>query len=109
MQAGRLRHFITIQALVSEQDAVTGEITPTWVAFANVWADVRPASAREFLEAGIQQAKVMTAVKIRYVSGVKQSMRILHGDQVFNIEGILRDPKSGREWLTLPCSDVTQG
>lgn len=109
MEAGRLRHSILIQELVPDQDDTSGNVTNTWTTFATVWADVRPASIREFVAAGIQQAKVTTAVKIRYLPGVVQSMRILHGDQVFNVEGVLPDPKTGREWLTLPCSEVVDG
>lgn len=110
MRAGVLRHFVTIEELVPVQDAGTGVITEDWVVFqANVPAEVHPSSVREFVAADAEQSKATGWVRIRYVAGVKQSMRILHGDQVFNILGVLPDPKSGREYLTLPVSEVQSG
>ena len=109
MQAGRLRHRVEIQSLVPVQDATTGVVTETWETFATVWADVRPASVREFIAAGIAESKVTGKVMIRYRPDVKPSMRIVHGAQVLNIEGVLPDPESGVEWLTLPVSEVQSG
>jgi SPP1 family predicted phage head-tail adaptor len=70
---------------------------------------VRPASVREFVAAGSEQTKVTTSVKIRYIAGIVPSMRIRHGDRLYAIEGVLPDPVSGREYLTLPCSEVIDG
>lgn len=105
-----LRHRVQIQALVPVQDtAGTGEITDTWTLFADVWANVRPASVREFIAAGISASKVTAAVTVRYLAGVKASMRIVHGDRTYNIEGVLPDPHSGIEFLTLPVSEIVEG
>lgn len=109
MQAGKLRHEVEIQSLVPVQDGTTGEITDTWQTFATVPADVRPASVREFVAAGIHESAVTAEIQIRFLPGVKASMRVVHGAQVFQIEGALPDPKSGAEWLTLPCSEVQSG
>jgi SPP1 family predicted phage head-tail adaptor len=109
MQAGKLRHEVEIQSLVPVQDGTTGEITETWETFAVVWGEVRPASVREFIAAGISESTVTAQVTIRYRPDIKASMRVLHGAQVFNIEGALPDPKSGVEYLTLPCSEVQSG
>lgn len=110
MQAGRLRHRVTIESLVPVKDGTTGVITDTWEEFAaNVPAEVKPLSVREFISGAANQSKVTTMVVIRYMAGIKPSMRLLHGDHVFNIEGHLPDPKSGTEYLTLPCSEVQSG
>ncbi len=109
MRSGKLRHEVTIQSLVPVQDGTTGEIADTWTLFATVRAEVRPASVREFIAAGAEQSKVTAAVTIRYLAGIKPSMRILHGDRVYNIENALPDFKSGREYITLPCSDIIEG
>jgi hypothetical protein len=34
---------------------------------------------------------------------------VVDGEHRYNIEGVLPDPKSGREYLTLPCSEVISG
>lgn len=109
MDAGKLRHRVTIQTRGQTQDETTGVISDSYTTFATVWAEVRPASVREFIAAGIEGSKVTVAVKIRYLAGVKTSMQIIHGDNTYNIEGVLPDPDSGIEWLTLPCSEVTGG
>jgi SPP1 family predicted phage head-tail adaptor len=109
LPAGSLNHRIEIHALTSVQDGTTGNITESWSLFAEAWANVRPAYAREIAAAGGEQSKVGTAVTIRYIAGIKQSMRIRHGERLLNIVGPQEDPKSGREYLTLSCSEVIDG
>jgi len=109
LAAGRLNHRIEIHALTSVQDATTGNITEGWSLFVDAWANVRPASVREFIAAGSEQSKITVAVQIRHVAGIKPSMRIRHGEKLYNIEGVLEDMHSGREWITLPCSEVIEG
>ena len=109
MRAGALSHQVQIQSLVSVQDPNTGIITNAWTTFATVWAEVRPLSSREFIAAAASQSKVSATMKIRYLAGIKPSMRVLDGANVYNVEGVLPDPQSGREWITLPCSEVLSG
>jgi SPP1 family predicted phage head-tail adaptor len=109
MRAGDLRHQVILQSLVPVQNETTGIITDTWVTFATGWAEFHPASVREFVAAGIVQSKIMGAFVIRYRAGVKASMRILHGAGIYNVEGVLADPKRGTEYLTLPVSEVLNG
>jgi SPP1 family predicted phage head-tail adaptor len=108
MRAGLLRHRVTIQSFELVQDPDTGNIDKTPVAFAtDIPADIRPASAREFIEAGINQAQVLTVVTIRYLADIKPAMQIVFGERLFNIEGVLPDPKFA-EYVRLPCSEIVQ-
>ena len=110
MQAGALRHRITIQSMAETMDQNTGIITTAWAPFAtDVPADVHPLSAREFVAAAASQSKVTATIKIRYLAGLKASMRAVQGEKTWNIEGVLPDPKSGKEYLTLPVSEVSGG
>ena len=109
MRAGELRHRVVIQSMAETQDPNTGIITSGWATFATVWAEVRPLSAREFVAAAAAQSKVTAMIKIPYLAGVKPSMRIVDGAGVYNVEGVLPDPKSGIEYLTLPASQVISG
>ncbi len=106
LPAGALRHRIEIHELVNVKDEDTGISTATWPLFVDAWAEVRPSTATEFLAAGGEQTKVQFTVIIRYVAGIKRSMRIRHGERLYNIEGVLPDSDSGREFLRLPCSEV---
>lgn len=106
LRAGTLNHRIELHEIVSTKDETTGVVTEDWTLFAEVWANVRPASVREFIAAGAQGSNVTVQAQIRYVPGVKPSMRIRHGERIYQVEGVLPDPNSGKEWMTLPCSEI---
>lgn len=104
IEAGKLRHRITIQAPGMTQDPVTGEMLAGWTDFASVWAEITDLSVKEYLAAQSAQSEVSTRVRIRFREGVNATMRIIHRGDIYNIHGVQRDPDSGIEWLTLPCS-----
>lgn len=105
MQAGKLSHQVTIQEPVNDQNPDTGAVNKTWRDIATVWAEVSPLSAREFIAAQASQGEITTRITIRFRTGITRKNRILFREEVYNIEGVLPDPKSGREYLTLPCSE----
>ena len=109
MQAGRLRHRVTIQNRVETQGPTTGAIAVSWADVATVWAAVEPLSAREFIAAQATESQVSARITIRYRAGITPKMRVAHGDTLYDIAGVLSDPKSGREYLTLPVSEVLGG
>lgn len=104
MRAGKLRHRVTLQARSMTQDPNTGAMVEGWADTDTVWASVEPLSVREFIAAQSSQSEVSARIVIRYRSGIDATMRILHRDKIYNIEGVLADPKTGLEYLTLPCS-----
>lgn len=105
MRAGDLRHRITIQRPEYTQDPVTGEVTASWVEVAKTWASIESLSARDFIAAAANQSKVSARIVIRYRTCIDSTMRILHREKIYNIEGVLADKVSGLEYLTLPCSE----
>ena len=111
MEAGKLRHRINIEAQQLDQDEITGEVTSNWVRkFSSVPAAIEPASVREFLAAQQAQSEISTRIVIRYREGILPTMRVRHGKRVYAILGVLPDPVSGREYITLACnSGVTDG
>lgn len=107
MRAGILRHRITFQHPAKVQDPASGEMVDGWIdapGAIGVPAAIEPLSAREFIAAQASQSEVTARITIRYRPGISAAMRILHGDQIYNIHGVLPDPRSGREYLTLPVS-----
>ncbi len=108
--AGRLRHRVWIQNRVETQDQSTGEIKYTWqsITTKQIAAEVAPLSAKEFLASAALQSEIIARITIRWRADVTAKMRVLHTvrgvDRYYNIEGVLADPKSGLEWMTLPCS-----
>lgn len=104
IQAGKLRHRVSLQERQTTRDPVTGDVLSSWVEIAKPWASVEPLSARDFIAAGVNQSQVVARIVIRYREPVTADMRIVHRGKVYNIEGVLPDKDSGREYLTLPCS-----
>lgn len=103
--AGRLRHRVLIQSPVTSQNPGTGAPTTSWIDLATVWAEVVPSSVKEFVAAQAIDSEVTTRITIRRRIGVTAKCRIIHRDQIFNIHGVLADPVSGLEYMTLPCSE----
>lgn len=104
--AYRLRHRIRIERPGYTQDPVTGEMTQGWELVADkVPAAIEPLSAREFIAAQAVQSAVTARIVIRRRDGVDATMRIIHRGKIYNIHGVLPDPKSGLEYVTLPCSE----
>ena len=106
MQAGRLRHRVTLQRKQQTQNPQTGALLTTWVTEATVPAAVEPLSAREFIAAQAVQSNVSVRITMRYRPGITSAMRLLHDGKVYNITGVLADKDSGREYLTLPCAEL---
>lgn len=73
MQAGKLRHRVTLQEPVKEQNPTTGAVINTWRDVATIWAEVYPLSAREFIAAQASQGEITTRITIRYRAGVTRS------------------------------------
>lgn len=116
MQPGRLRHRIDLQTPVDQQDSF-GEPITTWQDFvANVPAAIEPLAGREFYAAQQEQSDVTTRIRIRWRQGVTELMRAVHTfvidpdtspptfqSDVYDIEAVLPDQRSGRRELVLMC------
>lgn len=103
LNAGDLRHRLEIQRMQSIVDSDGQVIGEDWTVVAKVWGKVEPLSARELLEAQAIQSQVSARITIR-ARAITHSDRIVHRGTVYNVAGIVHDPNSGLEWLTLPVS-----
>lgn len=108
MQAGKLRHRIALQRPALTQDPQTGEMVKHWHTVDNVWAEVVPLSAREFLAARATQSETVARVVVRYRADVDSRMRLIHRGEVYAIDGVLADKGSGIQYLTLMVSKGVQ-
>jgi len=104
MNAGKLRHRVTIQQLVATDDGYGG-ITETWQDVATVWAAVEPLRGTERYRAQQVQAELSHKVTIRYRPGIKPDMRLKYGDRILEIEAVI-DVEERHRWLELLCSEV---
>lgn len=105
---GQLRHRVAIQQkVVTGQDPDTGAQIYDWATVAGweaVPAQIVPMSVNEYVAGQQIQSKVTGRIMMRYRAGLMASMRIVHKSTVYNIEGLLPDPDSGIEWITIPVS-----
>lgn len=104
MQAGNLNRRVVIQQKAVTQDPY-GEEVITWNTWKSVWANVRPMSGYQYMQAQAQtvEAKVMTEIRIRYLDGIdNETMRVMHGAEVYEIEAILHVQERRRE-MRLMC------
>lgn len=109
LEAGRLRHRVSIQRVSYVQDATTGAMVETWAEIAKVWAAVEPLSAREFVQSAAGQSEVTARITIR-TRDILATDRIIHRGIVYNIRGVLADKDSGLEYITLPVgTGVNEG
>lgn len=101
--AGKLNHRISLESLETSQDSA-GDTVEDWIPQGDVWAEVVPVSAKEFVSAAAMQSKVVARITIRYREDVQANWRIQFRNRYYNIEGVLPDVVSGLEYLTLPVS-----
>lgn len=105
MKAGSLRHRVDLQHFATTVNPVTGDRTKAWATVAAALpAGIEPLSGKEFLAAAASQSQVSSRITIRYRPGVTAAHRLKQGDVIYNIEAVLPDNKTGREHLTLMCS-----
>lgn len=106
MRAGDLRHRVQFQKLVPGVDPETQEpIAGEWVDVAKVYASIEPLSGREFIAAQAVQSEVVGRIVIRRRTDIKAQMRGVFRGRIYNIQGVLPDPKSGLDYLALPYSE----
>ena len=85
---GRLRERVTIQQATERRNAM-GETVQTWEPFAERYASVEGLSSREVLLQGQQQTEVSHRVRMRYVTDMTSTMRILWRGRVLEIASLL--------------------
>lgn len=104
MNAGTLRHRVTIQRKTVTRDSYGGE-TVTWTDVATVWAMVKPIGGREYYGAGQTLAESTYTVTMRYRADVIPAWRLEYGTRVFDVQAVVPDEKNSM--LTIGCREVT--
>jgi len=105
MRAGNLRHRVIIQHLVETLDEYKTP-TITWQDYATVWASVEPIRGREYIELQNTNSELTVRIRIRYLPGVTNDMRVLYGSRVFNIQSVIDINERHRE-MELMCIENT--
>ena len=105
MEAGKLRHYVTIQRVTVTPDS-HGDGVKTWADLANAWASIEPLSGREFLQASQVMSDVTVRIKMRGRSDISLTPkdRVVYGARTFDIRHIVDWQGKGVEWH-LMCTE----
>jgi len=89
MNIGRLRHLVSLQEYKTIGRNELNQPIMGWGEFATVWASVEPISGREFWAGHQVQAEVTHRIRMRYLPGVRPTMKVFFGEREFEIESII--------------------
>jgi SPP1 family predicted phage head-tail adaptor len=96
---GKLRERVTIQQATERRNSL-GETTLEWATFAERWASVEGVSSREALGSGQLEVSITHRVRLRYVSGLTQQMRLQWRGRTLEIVSLLEhDNRSEHELI----------
>ena len=101
---GRLRERVTIQQAAESRNAL-GETVQSWGTFAERWASVEGVTAREALAAGQLEVSITHRVRLRYVAGLTQQMRLIWRGRTLEIVSLLEH--NNRSEHELVCQETT--
>jgi SPP1 family predicted phage head-tail adaptor len=108
MNFGRFRHRITIQSVSLVKDGF-GDVTENWADFATVWAAVDPIAGAEWFDGKTSGATTTTRFRIRYLSGLLPTMRIVFNGRYFNFDGPPQNIRERNEEIVIMATEVLAG
>jgi SPP1 family predicted phage head-tail adaptor len=97
-----VRVRVTIQRPVEGSADALGGKPVTWSSVVTVSATILPENGREFYRAQQVIAELTHVVKIRYRSGIDQTLRLKLGKRILKIASVVNVDEAGRE-LMLHC------
>jgi SPP1 family predicted phage head-tail adaptor len=106
MEAGKLRHRITIEVATNTRTAA-GSTTQSWATHATVWARILNFGGTERVTANQVESRVTHKVQIRNLSTVTTGMRVNDTDKsrILNILAIEGD-ETNEQYTWLHCARV---
>jgi SPP1 family predicted phage head-tail adaptor len=85
---GKLRERVTVQQATETRNAI-GETVLAWSTYDTIWASVEGVSSREALDAGKIDIQISHRVRMRYLSGLTQNMRLSWRNRTLEIVSLL--------------------
>ena len=87
MEIARLRHRVTVEQPFRLPDELGGQVT-TWQTVKTIWAEVRPMSGKEKVEAQQWQSTLSHVIATRYYPWLNSSMRIRWQKRIFHVHAV---------------------
>jgi SPP1 family predicted phage head-tail adaptor len=101
-----LRQRIKFQSLVRTSDD-QGGWTEAWTDVAEVWAEIKPASASERYFSQRIEMNTSHKITIRWMEGLTPEMRVQFEGRIFQIHGIRRENEE--RWFLLIDAEENVG
>ena len=115
MSASKYRQRIRLQVKGDSTIGPIGPIPGVWADWepspgvVDIPAEVVPLSGRDFIAAGEKQSEVTARIEVRWLPGVKDTMRVLFDGEVYAIAAVLPDPTARRHLTLMVSKGVTDG
>jgi SPP1 family predicted phage head-tail adaptor len=108
VNAGKLRHRVSIQAPVRTPGDGQGGYAPSWATIigGDVWAEVVPLSGSEAFEAGAIFGHTTHRVTIRHKTGISGRHSILMGSRRLYVRSVVNRDERDRT-IDLICEEIT--
>lgn len=107
IKAGKYNKVISIQKRDYDKERNStpyGNSIPIWKNVTTVRASVEPLQGREYFSGPFQMGENIIRVRIRYLEGITNKMRIKYGKRLFDIYSVIDSMESHRE-LQLMCKE----
>lgn len=109
MNAGKLRHRVTIQQKIIGVDAFGGP-DETWVDVGvDVPASIEPLQGRELASAQTVNAETTTRIGMRYRSGLIPANRIIFEGKFYNLQSVIDPDLRHRELIIMASEGLNEG
>ena len=99
MRAGNLRNYVEIKQLVMVEDENL-ELVESWSTFTSCWAEILPLIGREYWASRQVVSEVTGKIRMRYISGMKATMKVIDGSKTYDIEAVI-DVENKHEEIVL--------
>lgn len=101
MNPGRLDQRIALMREEPTKNELNQDVLK-WVAWKTVWAEVKPATGKELIEAQRIQPEQVYTITIRYIPGLTTAMRVLWQGRTLHVTAV---PDAGprSRYLSLQC------
>ena len=103
MQAGKLRHRVTLERLTGERGAAGG-VNDVWQAVGIRWASVKPLIGREWVAAAAANTEISHDVMMRadsLTSTITPRDRLIFDGRTLDIQSAMNVDERGREMRVL--------
>ena len=107
IKAGKYNKVVTIQKLDYKREQAAnqyGENKAVWRNVATVRASVEPLQGREYFSGPFQMGENIIRIRIRYLEGITNKMRVKYGNRLLAIYSVIDSMEAHRE-LQLMCKE----